>query len=326
MPTSLPYEAVAREIICSLRGDRTQAALGRKLGYKSSVIYRWEAGLRVPRASTVLALASRLGVEVVSSIREFCKPYALSLRRTPIDDAWVSDWLAKLAADITHAEIARRSGVARTRVQRMLSGTANVSWPDLLRLVDAITSRALHFVSVFVDPELLPSARRAWRELEAYRRLAIQHPLSEGVLALLRLEEYRALRSLGEQWIADRMRLPIEQTRAMLAAMVEGGVIRRSKRQYTPREEWIVEMTNVRGPRPRNGPVWMKRLAELDLPRMSGGYVVFACSAAVFERVKAVWSAAYLETRHILQDPGEAELAGVFVNALSDLSTLEAHK
>ena len=53
------WTKVSQELVRSLRGRTTQGGLSRRLGFKTNVVYRWEAGLREPTADDLLKLLHR---------------------------------------------------------------------------------------------------------------------------------------------------------------------------------------------------------------------------------------------------------------------------
>jgi DNA-binding transcriptional regulator YiaG len=59
----MDLNVLASELIRALRGPRSQTAFSRRLGYRSNVVYTWEAGIRAPTASETLRAAARVGVE-----------------------------------------------------------------------------------------------------------------------------------------------------------------------------------------------------------------------------------------------------------------------
>ena len=62
------YEALASELLRALRGERSQSAFARRLGYKSNIVYSWEAGRAFPTASRALRAAQRTGVDVRAAL------------------------------------------------------------------------------------------------------------------------------------------------------------------------------------------------------------------------------------------------------------------
>lgn len=319
---TLDFQALSTEWVRAMRGERSQTALSRRLGYRTNVIYRWESGARSPTASEALLLARRVGVDPVQAMKAFSHSYGVSEIATGIEPEPLAAWLRALCTARPQKEIAERSGISRSRVSRILGGQSRITWCDLLRLIEAATRRVLAFIGGFVDPAKLPSASRAWARDEAFRRLAVEHPMSEALLALLRLESYRALPAHDDGWLAARLRIPEEEVRAALRALSRAGLVRRVRGRYRLARPWSVEMETVHGPRVRSAPMWMRRIADLDLPGTRGHYVVFDCTKSELARMIDIWTKAYHECREILDASRGAEVAGVFVHAVVDISTL----
>ena len=80
----MDYRQLASQMLRALRGRRSQVALARRLGYRSNVVYLWESGRALPRASQTLLLAERSGIDVDAAIARF-------YGRSP-------DWLAGLGS------------------------------------------------------------------------------------------------------------------------------------------------------------------------------------------------------------------------------------
>ncbi|HEY8430287.1 MAG TPA: helix-turn-helix domain-containing protein [Sandaracinaceae bacterium] len=313
---------MSREWVRAMRGPRSQTALSRRLGYRTNVIYRWESGARSPTASEALLLAQRVGVDPVEAMKAFSRSYGVSDFATGIEPEPLAAWLRALCTSRPQKEIAERSGISRSRVSRILAARTRVTWCDFLRLVEAATRRVLAFLGGFVDPAKLPSAARAWARDEAFRRLAIEHPMSEALLALLRLESYRALPAHDDAWLAARLRIPEDEVRAALRALSRAGLVRRVRGRYRLARPWSVEMETVHGPRVRSAPMWMRRIADLDLPSTRGHYVVFDCTRSELARMTDILTKAYHECREILSASRGSEVAGVFVQAIVDISSL----
>ncbi|MDH5675329.1 MAG: helix-turn-helix domain-containing protein [Myxococcales bacterium] len=62
---------VSRQLIRSLRGRRSQAALSRRLGYRTNVVQRWEAGRCFPTAARFFQMCERVGVDLEASFTQF---------------------------------------------------------------------------------------------------------------------------------------------------------------------------------------------------------------------------------------------------------------
>src|SRR5436190_4518008 len=65
------YEIIAAQLIRALRGRRSQAALSRRLGYRSNVFYTWESGRRWPTAARFLRFARMAGLDLRAIVKRF---------------------------------------------------------------------------------------------------------------------------------------------------------------------------------------------------------------------------------------------------------------
>src|SRR3569832_3021575 len=68
---ALDWNAIAAEWVRALRGRRSQAACRRHLGYRSSVVHRWESGAAAPSAACWLAICAQQGKDVRTAYADF---------------------------------------------------------------------------------------------------------------------------------------------------------------------------------------------------------------------------------------------------------------
>src|SRR4029078_7232565 len=67
----MDYDAASRELLPAPRGDRSQTAWSRRLGYKSNVAYAWESGRRWPTAAELFRVVRRNGTDPRDAVRRF---------------------------------------------------------------------------------------------------------------------------------------------------------------------------------------------------------------------------------------------------------------
>jgi len=234
---------LAREFMRALRGRRSQPQFSRRLGYRTNVAYMWEAGRSAPTTSTALAAAARVGVDVRAALERFYRvaPAWLEACRDPCTPAAVSALLDDLRAGRSIASLARACGRSRFALSRCMSGRTEPRLPDFFALIDVFTRRLLDFLAAFVDPEQLPSARHAWRELEATRRAAYDLPWSQAVLRVLELSDYQALPEHEPGFIARRLDIDRAQEAQSLRLLQQGGQIELRDGRYVPTAEHTVD-------------------------------------------------------------------------------------
>lgn len=223
----MDFSALASELLRALRGKRSQAALSRWLGYRSNVAYTWESGRRFPTAAEALHAAERLKIDVAGAFTRFFSgrlPDALA-RLEPTSPAFVAAFLRELRGTMPMPYLAARSGLSRSSISRILSGTTEPRLPLFLQLVEIASRRMLDLVAGLVDVALLPEAAVEWARVEALRRLAVANPLSEVVPRFLELDQYAELPRHRRGWIAERMGIDVADEDRTLADLATAGVI-----------------------------------------------------------------------------------------------------
>ena len=187
------FETLASELLRALRGERSQSAFARRLGYKSNIVYSWEAGRAFPTAAKALWAAQRSGVDVPAVLLTLYRKPPGASRLDPTTREGVAQLLCDLRGRASVQQVAKATGKNRYAIARWFKGSAEPRLPDFLRLIEATTLRLIDLLGGLVNPLALPSIRDAWRELELARAATYREPWSQGVLRALELEAYRAL-------------------------------------------------------------------------------------------------------------------------------------
>jgi transcriptional regulator with XRE-family HTH domain len=64
-------EQLAREFLRAVRGERSQVAFSRRVGFASNVAAEWESGRRMPSVATAMSCCARLGLDVKLALERF---------------------------------------------------------------------------------------------------------------------------------------------------------------------------------------------------------------------------------------------------------------
>src|SRR5262245_48643937 len=70
-PTPWNYAELASQFIRALRGKRSQLAFSRRLGYRTNILYVWEAARGAPTAAGFMRVAARAGVDLERAFATF---------------------------------------------------------------------------------------------------------------------------------------------------------------------------------------------------------------------------------------------------------------
>ena len=235
----MDYEALASDFLRALRGKRSQASFNRRLGKRSNVAYRWEAGLRYPTAAETMYVASRMGNDPVAALRRF---HAMHLAGRAFagaadDPTNLASMLAALRGDLPMAELARRCGRSRHTVARWLSGETRVRLPDFFRVLQEGSRSLLTFLACFLSPAMLPSARDEWARVQAIGDEIRDTPEALLLFVAMGLESYRQLSRHEPGFLGAHVGLTPEREAAALAVLSRAKVIRWNGRR------WVLDRT-----------------------------------------------------------------------------------
>lgn len=300
---SLDFELLASELLRALRGERSQTAFARRLGYKSNIVYSWEAGRAFPTAAKALWAARRTGVDAGAALLSLYRTPPGEARLDPTTPEGVAQFLDDLRGRTSVQQLARNTGASRYAVARWLKGEAQPRLPDFLRLVEAASLRLLDLLGALVNPEALPSVRGAWRELELARAATYREPWSQAVLRALELADYRALPRAQPGWIAQRLAIPLAQEERALELLCATGQVEKTRAGYVPLDEGRVVDTR-RDPDGAHAlrVFWSEVALERLRARAEGlfSHSVFGVSERDLQRIRDLQKAYYQELRAIV--------------------------
>ena len=313
------YEYLASELLRQLRGKRSQVAWSKRLGYRSNVAGAWELGRAWPTGAAFLRAAERNGRRTRDVMQSFYGGVPKWLaRHDPASREGVAAFLEDLRGKAALVAVSSAAGKSRYSVARWLSGDTEPRLPELLRIVEATSLRMLDFIACFVDPETLPSASKAWRDLQAARRSARELPWSHAVLRIIETESYRKLPEHRPGFIAERLGISQAEERRCLELLEDTGqILKRRNRFHIGR----VLTVDTRGSRDqgRATRAWWARLAvERMLAGADGSfsYNLFSVSRADYLRIEALHRAHFREIRSIVAASTPMESVGLISMAL----------
>jgi transcriptional regulator with XRE-family HTH domain len=231
-------ERTASEFLRAIRGERSQVAFSRRLGYRGNPITDWERGARFPTAEEALRAAARANLGVEAAFARFSPQ--ISLTRSGRGFA-LHQWLTDLKGAATIGEVATRCGASRYSVSRWLHGQAKPRLPDFMRLVDAITGRLPHWVSAFVPIERVPSLEERFRVSEAARLIAFELPWTEAVLRVLETRSYLELDRHEEGFVARVLGISRDEEHRCLQALVDSNAVALVDGRYVVRGATTVD-------------------------------------------------------------------------------------
>jgi transcriptional regulator with XRE-family HTH domain len=306
------YRLLVRQLVRALRGKRSQGALSRRLGYSTNVLYLWESGRRMPRATELFRILARTGRTQAPFTALVRSDAGVDLR----EPAAIASLLESMRGSVKASEVARRCNVSRYVASRWFSGATEPRLSELLMLVDVLTLRLVDLVAAFVPVSEIPLLSREASELERRRRVAFTHPWSVAVVRAIETTSYRRARSHRPAAIARRLGIAVEEVETCLDALERAGVVRldRGKYESTP---VAVDTSMATEAERRSLKLHWADVGRARLAADSSGlfsWSVAAVSRADLERLRAL-HVSYMTTMRQLIDASEPSEVVVVANA-----------
>lgn len=304
-------EQTARELVRALRGNRSQVAFSRRLGYRSNVAADWEQGRRSPTAEELVRAAGTVGVDVRGAMANFAPAVAVP---DELDAEGLAQWLNALRGSRAITRVARDCDRSRHAVGRWLSGTSQPRVADWLRVIDALTGRVTDLLDAMGVLEQLPSVVERARRIEASRRVGIDNPWSLAVLIALESDAYTALGEHSNGWLEEHLDLGAAQVGAALDQLVQAGVIQWQTDRFRVHGSLTIDTRSHPDARDRLRRHWSAVAAERAQDPRSGdvvSYNLFGASRADLERIADLQRAMFREVRSIVAASSPVQTVGL---------------
>lgn len=301
------WQHLAAELVRARRGARTQKQLSRALGYKSNVVFAWEAERDIVTASAFFRLAERTGPP--PDLEGFLGRDPPDLR----DKLGVAAFLKQLLGKRKAGELGEQLGRDRHAVGRWLRGQTEVPLGDFLHVIEITTLRIYDFLALFVEPAELPQAAPGYKLLEAARESARQMPWSHAVVHMVELPSYRKLKSHERGWFASRLGISTQDEDSCLRLLVETGQLRHDSGRYTGTKSLNVDTRRDPLATRELASFWMKEGAKRVLTPGQGRFAfnTFALCKKDVQRAKELQSEYFRQLRALVAESEPAEAVAV---------------
>jgi DNA-binding phage protein len=308
----MDYAQIAKELLTTLRGRRSQVAWSRRLGYRSNVAYSWESGRRWPTAAETFRAIRRSGVDLEAGLTEFYggRPEWLDRLDAASPEA-VAQLLNDLRGQRSITEISRIAQLSRHSVSRWLVASTQPRLPHFLQLVELTSHRLFDLLAAFVDPRALPTVEPIWAAIESRGRADL-NPWAHAVLASLELDDYRSRDGHSDAVLARAIELPVEAVQSCLRVLEDTGEISWNGSHWLPSE-----LTSRHRMRPEVARQLKKHWTNVAATRIENGdpgqfsYNVFSVSRSDLDKIRDLHQAYFRTLRALCSDPTETEIVAV---------------
>jgi transcriptional regulator with XRE-family HTH domain len=307
------FELLSRDLMRALRGERSQPAFSRALGFRSNAAYLWEHGRRYPEVSAFLKAALARDAELGRSLAQFFdQPVETFSGRRGQSVRNVTRLVVQLLGIASKRDVAAQLGVDRTTLGRWCSGKTEPRLPQFLRLVQLGTQRLIEFISLFVDLAQLPSTRELYTYILRQRRLAYELPRSHVVLRALELAAYQAEPTHDAELLAREVGASLAEVERCLAELEAAGQVARVGSHYRSAQILTIDTREEPERNARLKAFWAREALErFEMKRSSGetlfSFNLFAISEDGFQQIRKLHLAYYDQARAIIEQSRHAD-------------------
>lgn len=308
------YDRVAKQLLRALRGGRSQSGVSRRLGFRSNVAAKWEAGQRMPSASAVLTFGRRLGKDPYPALCRFA-PKARAALGSSTRPA-LAAWLSVLKGSQQVGAVAERSGLSRYSVGRILAGKTEPRLPQFLALLDALTGRVEDLLDAWVGIEQVPELSARFRRSRAAREALFERPLCLAVMCLLDTTSLDLPLTAQRERIARTLQVDLGEVDACLGTLEGGGVIRLNDDRYELSGSLTIDAQSTPEEERAARSFWTGMAHERSKTPDSGdvcSYNVFSISRADYGKLEQLQRDFYRGARALVAASEPTDVAGLLV-------------
>jgi len=306
-------ELLSRDLMRALRGERSQPAFSRALGFRSNAAYLWEHGRRYPEASAFLKAGLARDAELGRALAQFFgQPVEAFAGRRALSLRTVTRLVVQLLGTASKREVAAQLGVDRTTLGRWCSGKTEPRLPQFLSLVQLGSQRLIEFISLFVDLSQLPSTRELYTYFLRQRRLAYELPRSHVVLRALELAAYQAEPVHDAALLAREVGASEAEVESCLAELEAAGQVARDGSHYRSAQILTIDTREEPEQNARLKAFWAREALErFEMKRSSAetlfSFNLFAISEEGFAQIRKLHLAYYDQARAIIEQSRRAD-------------------
>jgi len=306
-------ELLSRDLMRALRGERSQPAFSRALGFRSNAAYLWEHGRRYPEASAFLKAGLARDAELGRALAQFFgQPVEAFAGRRALSLRTVTRLVVQLLGTASKRDVAAQLGVDRTTLGRWCSGKTEPRLPQFLSLVQLGSQRLIEFISLFVDLSQLPSTRELYTYFLRQRRLAYELPRSHVVLRALELAAYQAEPVHDAALLAREVGASEAEVESCLAELEAAGQVARDGSHYRSAQILTIDTREEPEQNARLKAFWAREALErFEMKRSSAetlfSFNLFAISEEGFAQIRKLHLAYYDQARAIIEQSPHAD-------------------
>lgn len=276
---SMNYMNLQRDILVSLRGNKTQSELNEKLGFSFNKVYRWEKGRTHISWEEFVKLCAVLQVNLEPCLNE-CYSY--------YDDVCNPALLVQhFVGRNRQVDVAQHISTSRYTLSRWLSGSSSPTLDQMLSLMDYGSVDFLRFVEKLTHNSKLPSIEEKLREDHIQLKMFNKYPWMSSLLSAIDLDLYK--KNPSDEFLSEKSKIPLSVMKDAIEDLSRSGLLEWNGKYWETR----VKRISFRG-----SPESQKRMARyvyntvidgveasFEKPQMKFSWKLFSMNQKSYEKM-----------------------------------------
>lgn len=226
----MDYSLLRTEILVAMRGSQSQIDMSRRLGYSYNQMHKWESGTKRIKWTDFDDLCAVLGIDLSSAFRSSFQVGELDTS----DPGKVFETLHNMVPTYSLADLAKYLHSHISVIRRWAKGESNPDLEMVLRLIDLRPNILSTFLSKIVDVNRVPSLKSIYDTEAKLREFESLFPYACTIELCVGLEDYKKLEVHSNEFIAERVGLPVDTVRKTIGLLVAQGRLVLKSGKYVP--------------------------------------------------------------------------------------------
>jgi DNA-binding XRE family transcriptional regulator len=224
------YQNVTYELLKALRGKYSQAMLAKKIDVDTKVISKLETGQKRIYWSDFISISIALKIPLAKALKQL-----LSLEK---DDICKPTEISKvLIGDIAYDKVSQELDVSTSKVRRWRNGEVEIQLVDVIKLLN-LRGALFNFIGRITKVECIPTLYKQYTFHKDALSIFAAYPEASPIMLCLSLEKYKNSPH-REGFIADFLRISIEQERSIIERLHKAKLIEFVDSRYQEKENYI---------------------------------------------------------------------------------------
>lgn len=293
----IDFKVLARELLRSVRGRRSQDQINRRLGFNFNRVSRWETGRAEISWPDFVHICKSCRVSVSDAMH---KTYSTAVEAE--DSAAVIRFFKgslKISAFATHL------GVSRFTVHRWLSGETLPTLSQMLMIVHQMTATLTLFVDKLLPGSSPPALLHLTRHEQSLREVIFSHPYVLAALACFELDEFKRMQTWSRGILVQKLRISQHEEDQLIERLTKIKQLRR-RGEMLEVADMRIDIRNDFAGKNQLRQYWTRKaldmlLAIRETTKVSQfGFFTYAASEEARENIREAYLKFYQEVTSIL--------------------------